>query len=110
MPTATHLSDSRRQRILHAVKIVGWGNMDGKPYWVIENSWGEDWGENGYAKIVAISDPEKKEQLIVESYVLAGTPANRKLTFDDDADPDFETDVDLENIDELDKVSDDDEV
>merc|ERR1719356_1159524 len=33
MATATQLSDARRQRIIHAVKIVGWGKMDGKSYW-----------------------------------------------------------------------------
>ena len=36
---------------MHAIKIIGWGeNEDGK-YWIIENSWGKDWGENGCAKI-----------------------------------------------------------
>jgi len=37
----------------HAVKIIGWGtDKDTKlPYWLIANSWGEDWGENGYFRI-----------------------------------------------------------
>ena len=33
----------------HAVKIIGWDVVDGKNCWVIENSWGEDWGRNGTA-------------------------------------------------------------
>jgi len=34
----------------HAVKYVGWG-VDTKtnlPYWIAANSWGEDWGMNGF--------------------------------------------------------------
>jgi len=33
----------------HAVKIIGWDVIDGKNCWLIENSWGEDWGKNGTA-------------------------------------------------------------
>lgn len=97
MPTATQLSDQRRQRIIHAVKIIGWGEMEGKRYWLIENSWGEEWGEHGYAKIVAGGDPEKREGIMIENYVLAATPSNKKVGADDDIDSDFE--ADLEDID-----------
>merc|ERR1719456_895785 len=97
MPTATQLSDQRRQRIIHAVKIIGWGEMEGKNYWLIESSWGEDWGEHGYGKVIAGGDPEKREGIVVETYILAGTPSSKKV--DDDLDPDFENDGDLEDID-----------
>lgn len=33
----------------HAVKIIGWDLIDGKNAWIIENSWGADWGVNGTA-------------------------------------------------------------
>ena len=37
----------------HAVVIVGWGfSSTGKLYWVVRNSWGEIWGDNGYAYIL----------------------------------------------------------
>jgi len=36
----------------HAVKIVGWGKDLKQFYWIVQNSWGETWGENGYFRIV----------------------------------------------------------
>jgi hypothetical protein len=36
----------------HAVEIVGFGIDDGTKYWTVRNSWGEDWGENGYFRIL----------------------------------------------------------
>jgi hypothetical protein len=39
-------------KVNHAVLIVGWGIEDnGDEYFMIKNSFGTDWGENGYAKI-----------------------------------------------------------
>lgn len=32
----------------HAVRLVGWGSLNGVPYWKIANSWNEDWGAEGY--------------------------------------------------------------
>ena len=32
----------------HAVRMVGWGVQDGVKYWKLANSWGYDWGMDGY--------------------------------------------------------------
>lgn len=35
----------------HAMTIVGYGENEGKKYWIAKNSWGTSWGDKGYMYI-----------------------------------------------------------
>eukprot|EP00928_Gymnodinium_smaydae_P081392 TRINITY_DN64929_c0_g1_i1.p2 TRINITY_DN64929_c0_g1~~TRINITY_DN64929_c0_g1_i1.p2 ORF type:complete len:466 (+),score=153.66 TRINITY_DN64929_c0_g1_i1:58-1398(+) len=54
--------------LLHAVTIVGWGKSEGSAYWLIQNSWGASWGEQGYAKVAVGSDA------LLEGSIIVGVP------------------------------------
>merc|ERR1719262_531044 len=50
-------------RVDHAVLLVGWGEEDGQKYWKIQNSWGPDWGEDGFFRIARGIDESAVETL-----------------------------------------------
>lgn len=54
---------------LHSVKLIGWGEENGVPYWMLVNSWGSDWGENGTFRI-----RRGTNECGIEKEVTAGIP------------------------------------
>ncbi|KAM9853412.1 dipeptidyl peptidase 1 [Aulostomus maculatus] len=55
----------------HAVLLVGYGrcHMTGQKYWIVKNSWGTGWGEDGYFRIRRGSD-----ECSIESIAVAANP------------------------------------
>jgi len=41
------------------MKIIGWENEgENGSAWIVENTWGADWGEKGYAKIAGSGETQ----------------------------------------------------
>lgn len=53
----------------HAVVILGWGEDKGIKYWIVMNSWGEEWGDKGFFRII-----RGENECGIESNILCMTP------------------------------------
>jgi len=57
--------------VVHEVSLVGFGEENGVPYWLIRNSWGTHWGLGGFMKLI-----RGKNNLAIESDCAWATPVD----------------------------------
>jgi len=65
----------------HAIKIIGWGVENGVKYWQAVNSWNEDWGDQGYFKILRGENHCGIEEEIVAGIPKLGGMTDREMKF-----------------------------
>jgi hypothetical protein len=67
-------SDDCGSKIDHVVVVVGYGTSDeGEDYYLIRNSWGDDWGDGGYIKLARHDDDDQPARCAVDSDPSVGT-------------------------------------
>eukprot|EP00933_Yihiella_yeosuensis_P064899 TRINITY_DN68449_c0_g1_i1.p1 TRINITY_DN68449_c0_g1~~TRINITY_DN68449_c0_g1_i1.p1 ORF type:complete len:327 (+),score=64.67 TRINITY_DN68449_c0_g1_i1:67-1047(+) len=59
----------------HSIKLIGWGAENGQDYWLVANSWGTKWGEDGgYFRIARGDSPRDSCWIETRGPPYAGLP------------------------------------
>ncbi|EER08160.1 cathepsin C, putative [Perkinsus marinus ATCC 50983] len=58
------------EEVGHSVLLIGYGVDNGEDYWLIQNSWGPEWGEDGYLRLARGMDESGVESIAVAADVV----------------------------------------
>jgi len=61
------------EQVDHAVLLIGYGVEKEQAYWTLQNSWGDDWGEDGYFRMARGIDESGCESIVVAAEVVEET-------------------------------------
>merc|ERR1719223_747461 len=67
------------EQVDHGVLLVGWGEEDGQAYWRIQNSWGPDWGEDGFFRIARGVDEAAIESMAEAADVVEDETSGKRV-------------------------------
>jgi cathepsin C len=57
------------EKVDHSVLLVGWGEENGDKFWLLQNTWGPNWGEDGFFRM-----RRGKDEFGIESICESATP------------------------------------
>lgn len=60
----------------HGVQLVGYGSEDGTDFWIVRNSWGSSWGEEGFIRLLREASPGCGTDTTTSGHVCQGGPGN----------------------------------
>jgi len=58
------------EQVDHAVLLIGYGSESNQDFWTMQNSWGTDWGEDGYFRMARGIDESGCESIVVAAEVV----------------------------------------
>lgn len=79
--SSTENQHAEWEQVDHAVLLVGYGEENGKKYWVLQNSWGDNWGEDGFFRMARGTDESGVESIAVAADVTEDTRPSVLLEF-----------------------------
>jgi len=62
-------SDQCGNSIDHCVQLVGYDATANPQYWIVRNSWGTSWGENGYLRLQMFKDTCAMADAVTTAYI-----------------------------------------